>query len=58
MVKAIIKKTHNKGSNFEDAFMAFKNTHNKSWYSPNQLFFLRNWLNPQLPDLSGEPSVE
>ena len=41
-VKAIMKKTQDKGSNFKEAFAVFKNTCNKSVYWPNQRFFLRN----------------
>ena len=53
-----MKKTEEDGANFEEAFAAFNNTNNKSGYSPNQLFFLRNWRHPTLSDLRGEPSVE
>ena len=35
-----------------------KNTRKKSCFSPNQLFFLRNWRDPSLPNLLAEPVVE
>ena len=58
LVKAIMKRTDEEGSNFEEASAAFKNTRNESSFSPNQLFFLRNWRDPKLPSLLGEPSTE
>ena len=42
LVKAILKKTDEEGSCFEEPFAAFKNARNDSGYSPNQLFFLHN----------------
>ena len=39
------------------AFAAFKNRRNIKGYSPNQLFFLRNLRNPQLPSFEAEPSI-
>ena len=58
LVKAITKKTKDNSANFKEAFAAFKNTRDKSGYSPNQRFFFRNWHNPMLPDLVEELSVE
>ena len=37
---------------------AFKNTRNKSGFSPNQLFFLRNWRDLTLPSLMDKPTAE
>ena len=51
MVKAIIKRTNNKGSNFQEAFAAWKNKRNVSGFSSNQLFFLRNIRDPKQPAL-------
>ena len=42
----------------EEAIAVFRNTRNKSGYSPIQLFFLRNWRDNNLPDLIAEPVVE
>ena len=36
----------------------FRNTWNESGYSPNQLFFLRNWRDHNLPDVLAEPVME
>ena len=33
-------------------------TRKPSGYSPNQLFFLRNWRDPKLPSLLPKPSTE
>ena len=57
-MKAIMKKTKEEGLCFEEALAAFKNTRNKSGFSPNQLFFLRNWRDPSLPNLLAEPEME
>ena len=58
MIKAIMKKTEEDGSDFEEALAVFKNTRNESSYSPNQLFYLRNWRDPYLPHVHEEPAVE
>ena len=58
LVKKIMKKTEEEGSCAEEAMSVFRNTRNESGYSPNQLFFLRNWQDPNLPDLRTEPEVE
>ena len=58
MVKKIMAKTEEEGTCVDEAMSVFKNTRNESGYSPNQLFFLRNWRDPHLPDLRGEPEVE
>ena len=42
----------------EEALSVFRNTRNESGYSPNQLFFLRNWRDHNLPGLRPEPTVE
>ena len=42
----------------EEAIAVFRNTRNKSRYSPIQLFILRNWRGNNLPDLMAEPVVE
>ena len=51
LIKMIMKKTQEEGSDMEEALAVFRNTRNESRYSPNQLFFLRNWRDPKLPDL-------
>ena len=43
LVKKIMQKTEEEGSCTEEAMLVFRNTRNDSGYSPNQLFFLRNW---------------
>ena len=53
-----MKKTEEEGTCAEEAMSVFRNTRNESGYSPNQLFFLRNWRDPNLPDLRAEPEVE
>ena len=53
-----MKKTEEEGSCMEEAMSVFRNTRNESGYSPNQLFFLRNWRDHHLPDLRPEPTVE
>ena len=58
MVKQIMQKTEEEGSCMEEAMLVFRNTRNDSGYSPNQLFFLRNWRDHNLTDLRPEPSVE
>ena len=58
LVMAIMKRADEDGSNFEEAFAAFKNTRDKSGYSPNQLFFLRNCRDPKLPSLLAKLSAE
>ena len=55
LVKHIMKKTEEEGSFFKEALAASKNTRNVSGFSPNQLFFLRNWPDPSLPSLLAEP---
>ena len=42
----------------EAAMSVFRNTRNESGFSPNQLFFLRNWRDHNLPDLRPEPVLE
>ena len=58
LIKVIMRKTEKEGSDFEEALAVFKNTRNKSSYSPNQLFYLRNWRAPNLPHVQKEPVVE
>ena len=58
LIKLIMKKTEEEGTCFEEALAVFRNTRNESGYSPNQLFFLRNWRDHNLPDLRAEPVVE
>ena len=58
LIKMIMKKTETEGSDREEALAVFRNTRNESWYSPNQLFFLRNWRDAKLPDLRAEPVLE
>ena len=58
LIKQIMKKTEEGGSRLEEAMAVFRNTRNKSGYSPIQLFFLRNWRDHNLPDLLAEPVVE
>ena len=53
-----MRKTEEEGSDFEEALAVFKNTRNESGYSPNQLFYLRNWRDPNLPRVQDEPVVE
>ena len=53
-----MKKTEEEGSDMEEALAVFRNTRNESGYSPNQLFFLRNWQDPKLPDLRAELVLE
>ena len=43
LVKKIMKNAEEEGSCMENAMSVFRNTRNESVYSPNQLFFLRNW---------------
>ena len=57
-IKQIMKKTGLEGADMEEALAVFRNTRNESWYNPNQLFFLRNWRDPSLPDLRAEPVLE
>ena len=57
LVKARMKRTEEKKSSFEVAFVAIKNTRNTTGYLPNQLFFLRNVWDPPLPFLEAEPSI-
>ena len=53
-----MKKTEEQGTCFEEALAVFRNTRNESGYSPNQLFFLRNWRDHNLPDVLAEPVME
>ena len=53
-----MQKTEEEGSCFEESLAVFRNTGNESGYSPNQLFFLRNWLDPNLPHMLVEPVVQ
>ena len=53
-----MKKTEEEGRCFEEALAVFRNTRNESGYSPNQLFFLRNWRDHNLPDLRVKPVME
>ena len=53
LIKQIMKKMEEEGSCMEEALAVFRNTRNESGYSPNQLFFLRNWRDHKLPDLRG-----
>ena len=53
-----MQKTEEEGSCFEESLAVFRNTRNESGYSPNQLFFLRNWWDPNLPHMLVEPVVE
>ena len=55
MIKQIRKKTEEEGSDMKEALAVFRNTSNES---PNQLFFLRNWRDHNLPDLTAEPVME
>ena len=57
-VKTIIKRTKKEKTSFEEAFAAFKDTRNSSGFLPNQLFFLRNVMDPKLPSLTEEPVTE
>ena len=54
LIKTIMEKTEKEGSCFEEALAVFGNTRNESGYSPNQLFFLRNWWDHNLPNLLAE----
>ena len=58
LIKQTVKKTNEEGSCFEEALAVFMNTRNKSSYSLNQLFFLRNWRDHNLPELMAEPVME
>ena len=58
LVKKIMKKTEEEGSCMEEAMAVFRNTRNESGYSPNQLFFLHNWRDNNLPDLRAEPVMD
>ena len=58
LIKQIMKKTEEEGSDKEDALAVFRNTRNESGYSPIQLFSLRNWRDHNLPDLTAEPVME
>ena len=57
-MKAIMKKTEQERSCFKEALAAFQKTRNKNGFSPNQLFFLRNWRDPNLRNLLAKPVVE
>ena len=54
LIKAIMRMTEEEGSCFKEALAVFRNIRNESGYSPNELFFLRNWRDHVL----GEPVVE
>ena len=58
LIKQLMKKTEEEGLCLEEALAVFRNTRNESGYSPNQLFFLRNWRDHNLPDLRAEPVME
>ena len=58
LIKMIKKKTETEGLDMEEALVVFRNTRNESGYSPNELFFLRNWRDPKLPDLRAKPVLE
>ena len=53
-----MKKIEEDGTCFEEALAVFRNTRNESSYSPNKLFFLRNWQDHNLLDMLAEPLVE
>ena len=58
LIKAILRMTEEEGSCFKEALAVFRNIRNESGYSPNQLFFLRNWRDHNLPHVLAEPVVE
>ena len=58
LIKLTMKKTKEEGSYFEEALAVFMDTWNKSSYSLNQLFFLRNWRDHNLPELMAEPGIK
>ena len=58
VIKTVMKKIEEDGTCFEEALAVFRNTRNESSYSPNQLFFLRNWQDHNLLDMLAEPLVE
>ena len=58
LIKQTMKKTKEEGSCFKEALAVFIDTWNKSSYSLNQLFFLRNWRDHNLPELMAEPVME
>ena len=58
LIKQIMMKMEEEWSDKEEALAFFRNTRNESGYSPNQLFFLCNWREHNLPDLRAEPVME
>ena len=58
LIKQIMKKMEEEGLCMEEALAVFRNTRNNSGYSPNQLFFLRNWQDHNLSNMRAEPMME